>query len=115
MRFNTNKGVLTVEQLWDVRENDLIEYEETLMGAVESFGKPSKRRRSDKKTEQQMNIELMLSVVSHIIDTKVNEREDREKEASVKLNNERILELIKQKQDEELNKKSIEELKNMLK
>lgn len=117
LRFNTNKGVLSVEQLWDLTATSLA----TLVRSIKSELKNS-------------TIEDELSFLSDVIPTKVDvenilrfeiakdiyltkkaESEALRDEKAKKEHNQKILELIQNKKEGELQSKSIEELEAMLK
>lgn len=117
LRFSTNKGVLSVEQLWDLTPTSLA----TLVRSIKSELKNS-------------TIEDELSFLSDVIPTKVDvenvlrfeiakdiyltkkaESEALREEKAKKEHNQKILELIQNKKEGELQSKSIEELEAMLK
>ena len=117
LRFNTNKGVLSVEQLWDLTATSLA----TLVRSIKSELKNS-------------TIEDELSFLSDVIPTKVDvenilrfeiakdiyltkkaESEALRDEKAKKEHNQKILELIQNKKEGELQSKSVEELEAMLK
>lgn len=116
LRFNF-RGNVGVEQLWDVKDSelgDLITYEEQLSEVVESYGKSPRRSASRKTKEQEMN-ELRLSIVSYILDTRIQEREDAAVATANKAHNQKIMDLIARKKDAELEAMSAEELEKLLK
>lgn len=117
LRFNTNKGVLSVEQLWDLTATSLA----TLVRSIKSELKNS-------------TIEDELSFLSDVIPTKIDvenilrfeiakdvyltkkaESEALRDEKAKKEHNQKILELIQNKKEGELQSKSVEELEAMLK
>lgn len=111
LRFSTNKGNLTVEQLWDLSIQDLDNLAVSLQEDYESSGKKSfvlKKSAKDKTTK------LKFDVVLDILTTKVEEAEIAANKLERKEKNKKILELIAEKQDEGLKKKSIKELEAML-
>ncbi len=113
LRFQIN-GEISTEQLWTVKESVLIDYEEELQSQVEKFGKTS-RRKSEVKTKEQEQVELKLAIVSHILDTKIKEREDAQNDTAKKEHNQKILALIARKQENELENMSIEDLQKLMK
>jgi hypothetical protein len=113
LRFDL-QGQISVEQLWDVKIGNLIQYEEGLTETVESYGK-STRRKAGRKTKEQEQNELRLQVVSSILDTRIKEEEDAASAALTKAHNQKIMDLIAAKQDEDLKSKSVDELKELLK
>ncbi len=121
LRFQTARGELTVEDLWDLRltsinsinlDNIAIELNKKLKETEQvSFVS------STKKTNEVD--QLKFDIVKHIIDTRVEEaRQQREIEATraaKAATKERIVEILEQKKTEELSTKSVEELTQMLK
>ena len=116
LRFNFN-GTVSVEQLWDVKQDNLdslITYEEQLTEVVESYGKSTRRKAGRKTKEQELN-ELRLAIVSAILDTKIKEREEEMEASKAKSNNQKILGIIAEKEDAELRAMPADELRKLLK
>ena len=112
LRFETSYGPLTVEQLWDLSINNL----DKLAVSLEEAYKNSKGKSFlDVKTKKDKTIKLRFDIVLDILNTKVEELEEAKNAAENKAHNQQILELIKRKQDSELEGKSVEELEKMLK
>lgn len=113
LRFDLN-GQISTEQLWTANMPALADYEQQLSELVESYGKSTRRSRRNRTTEQEMNT-LRLEIVTYILDVREAEVEEAAVAAANKANNQRILELIKAKQDQKLAEMSVEELQAMLK
>lgn len=113
LRFDINGNVST-EQLWNVSMSSLTDYEQFLTETVEGYGKATRRSRKAKTTAQELN-ELRLAIVTHILDVREAEQIEAEQAASNKAHNQKILELIQSKKENELAGKSIEELEALLK
>lgn len=112
IRFSTNKGVLTTEQLWDLSLSDL----DTLAVSLEEAYKNSKGKSYlEKRTVADKAIKLQFDVVLEVLQTKVAEADKAREAKETKEHNQKILELINEKQDENLKGKSIKELEKMLK
>lgn len=112
LRVQTSKGLLSVEQLWDLSVEDLDALAVQLEQEYNESGKKSflvKRSVKDKTTK------LKLDLVVDILTTKVEEKQIAEQKAEDRAHNKKILELIAEKQDESLKDKSIKELEKMLK
>lgn len=119
-RFDTCKGQVTVEDLWDLpltstngRPNldDIAKelYKKMKDENEMSFVKPTSQ------VNKEFNIiKAKFDIVKHIIDVKLAEAEAAKKAKEIKARNQRILELIAQKEDEALASKSKEELLAML-
>jgi hypothetical protein len=113
LRFITSKGLITVEDLWDLPLTDALgranlddlarHYHRALKDtAEESFVSPASGRDD--------TLQSQFDVVKHVIDVKVAERDKARAAAERRKNKARILELIENKKDEALGQKSIEEL-----
>lgn len=112
LRFQTAKGVLSVEQLWGLSLMEL----DTLAVSLETAYKNSKSKSFlDKKTDKDKIIKLQFDIVLDVLNTKADEKEAAKKKAEDKEHNQKILSIIKEKQDEDLKGKSIKELEKMLK
>ncbi len=109
LRVQTSKGNLSVEDLWDLSISELdkiaVRLEEESKETTKSFIRTS--RKSSVK-------QLRFDIVLHILRTKVTEDEEARKKASKAQSNQRIMELIRQKQDQQLADLSVEELEKML-
>jgi len=118
LRFSTNRGVLSVEQLWDLSKDEI---RQLVIKAREAAKKcsgevndselsfldaPAKTKATDD--------ELRFEILKDIYLTKKSAEEKAQKKAEVKASNKKLLELIARKQDEALEKKSIKELEKML-
>ena len=114
LRFNLQQGNLTAEQLWDLKEESLIDYEETLEETADTFVK-RKRRVSTIKTKEQKLTELRLAIVTHILDTKRAESEIQISERLTKEYNQKIMAILDQKREVSLQNMSEEELRKLLK
>lgn len=112
LRIATNKGNLTVEQLWDLSLTDLDALAVSLETAYNESGKKSflvKKSVKDKDTK------LVFDIVLDILQTKVEEADAAKEAKETKEHNQKILSLIAEKQDEALKGKSLKELEKMLK
>jgi len=113
LRFDL-QGNISTEQLWHVNLDNLIAYEERLAEIIESYGK-STRRRASRKTKDQTTNELRLAVVTAILDTRIKEQEEEKEAAANKLHNQKIMDLIAAKQEDEMKSMSVEDLQKLLK
>ena len=112
LRFDVN-GIISTEQLWDISQSRLIDYEQQLTEVVESYGKSTRRTKSHRSKEQQLN-ELRLNIVTRILDVKEEEIKALQEASSQKEHKQTILALIKAKKEESLKNLSIEELEKMI-
>ena len=113
LRFDIS-GQISVEQLWDAKMPALVDYEQQLTEVVDGYGKSTRRTRAARTVAQEMN-ELRLEIVTYVLDVREKEAEEAKSAASVKEHNQKILEVIAQKQNQQLADMSIEEKKKMLK
>lgn len=112
LRFQTTKGTLSVEQLWGLSLAEL----DALAVSLEQAYKDSKSKSFlDKKTEKDKIIKLRFDIALDVLNTKVEEKEAAKKKAEDKEHDQKILSIIKEKQDEALKGKSIKELEKLLK
>lgn len=112
LRFQTVKGLLSTEQLWDLSKEDLNTLAVSLDEQYEQSGKKSflvKRSIKDKA------LKLKFDVALDVLNTKVAEDEALAEAKEIKEHNKKIIELISEKQDESLKGKSIKQLEAMLK
>ncbi len=112
VRFQALKGELTVEQLWDL---NLVELDNLAVSLEKDYKESKGKSFLEKKTTKDKGIKLQFDVVLDILNTKVEENEIAQNAEETKAHNQKILGLIKQKQDSKLECKSIKELEKMLK
>lgn len=115
IRYETTKGKLTIEDLWDLPlisntgiNLDSIAREVYLQlksGADVSF--VIKEKKSDEI------IQLKFDIIKHIIDIKLAEKELAEKAKLNKEKKQQLLSVIEQKENEQLLGSSLEDLKKM--
>ena len=116
LRFQTVKGELTVEQLWqlnmDKGEVNLYQLATELVADVNS--KPQKELSFfKKKTNKNELAELKFAIIEHIVITKVSEIEENESAAVRKSEIDEIDKLISQKEAESKASMSLEDLKKL--
>jgi uncharacterized membrane protein len=112
LRFNTSKGLLTVEQLWDLSITDL----DTLAVSLEEEHKHSgKKSFVVKRSVKDKVAKLRFEIALEILQSKVEDQEELANAAEIKEHNAKIMRLIQDKKEGELAGKSVEELEKMLK
>ena len=118
LRFNTNRGVLSVEQLWDLPKDEI---RQLVIKSREAFKKSSGEVNDSELSFLDAPVkvkatddELRFEILKDIYITKRSAEEKAQKKAEARANNKKILELIARKQDEALEKKSIKDLEKML-
>lgn len=106
------KGMISVEDLWDLKLQDLDSVFKLLN---------KEKKQSDEesllqvKSEADQELENKIQIVKFIVKFKQEEIEECLQAKDKKEYNQKLLELIERKQNEELAGKSIEELQAMLK
>jgi len=111
IRFNF-KGLITVEDLWDLSREDLDKIYQGL--SSEQLKASQGSLLLEKKTAEFEVLELKLAIVKHIFDTKTEEANLRKLNAD-RFEKKRLLnEIISRKQTADLEGKSIEELQKMI-
>jgi len=110
MRF-TFKGLISVEDLWDlsVQNLDLI-----FKGLNSEMKKVKEESLLDTKTKEDKDLEAKIEIVKYIVNVKLAENDLRLKAKAQKEQKDKILEILSTKQDESLQNKSVDELKAML-
>lgn len=118
LRFETPRGQISVEDLWDLPLNS-----GTGKPNLDDIAKAANRElRSSAETESFVQpvstagnelLQLRFDVVKHVIDVRVAERNAAQEAAKRRETKQRILEIVATKEDEALRGKSLEELKAM--
>jgi len=111
LRFQTNKGLLSTEQVWDLSIDEL----DALAVSLEIEHKESGKKSFLVKTSvKDKTAKLRFDVILDVLNTKVDEAQALSEAAEIKEHNKKILELIASKQDESLKGKTIKQLEGML-
>ena len=111
LRFQTAKGILAVEQLWDL---SLLELDTLAVALNKEYKESGKETYLAKKSVKDKTSKLRFDIALDILTTRSEEAEALKNIAGVKAHNEKILALIADKQEDALKGKSVEELKAML-
>ena len=110
MRFPF-KGQISVEDLWDLRVEDL----DTVF---KSLNRQVKQTKEDSllatKTTEDTILDTQIAIVKYIFDVKVQEANARLVEKERKEQKQKIMSILATKQEQELQNKSVEELQKML-
>lgn len=114
LRFATNKGVLSVEQLWDLSRAELgrciKEVKKVLSGTDNDDDLSFLLESSKVDVEQQLRFDILKDIYI----TKKDEAEALKNKSVTKAHNEKILTLIARKQEAALENLSVEELEKQL-
>jgi hypothetical protein len=110
LRFNF-KGLCTVEDLWDLSLEDL---NSVFQGLNSQLKEHKEESLLDKKTQNEELLELTVNIVKYIFETKQKEQKEREDAIAKAERKQKILGIIANKQDAELQDKSIDELNKLV-
>ena len=114
LRVQTTKGLLSVEQLWTLKLKDL---SDSLKALKKNSTKTSDSELDflEETTEVNVISELAFEIMKDVYLTKREEAKRIKEDVEVKAYNQKILEIIARKQDQDLENKSLEELQALLK
>lgn len=111
LRFKTNKGMITTEDLFDLSLQNL----NTLAIMLDKkISEAPKKSFIEELPAEENDDELRFSIVKDVINIKLKARKDNIDKAQADAQKKRILEILAKRNDEELGKKSTEELRAML-
>ena len=105
------KGLISVEDLWDLSVTNLDSIYKTLNKQVKQSEEESLLTT---KTNIDTELEVQIAIVKHIVSVKLAEYEAREKAAIKKAQKQKIMSIIATKENEALQNSSIDDLKKML-
>lgn len=115
LRFQTSKGLLTIEQLWGLT---LTELKNLIISLHETVKKVPSEDLSFLETEtvqEESEDKMRFNIAVDVYKTKQQEAKDSREEASKKAFNQHIAEIIAEKEEADLRSKSIDELRAMMK
>lgn len=107
----TYKGVVTVEDLWDLSVEELDKIYKSLKSKQKAEAEESLLATTSKEDKELNN---KIEIVKIIVADKLEARERATKSAEKRAKNQRILEIMADKADAELKAKSLDELRAML-
>lgn len=110
MRFPF-KGLISVEDLWDLNVRDLDSIFKTLNSQLKQVKEESLL---ETKTKQDQELDTQIEIVKYIFQVKLEEDNQRLKAKERKEQEQKIMAIIANKQDENLKNMSVEELQAML-
>jgi len=109
LRFSTDKGILNTEDLWNmdlVSLNDIaVQLNKQLQDREISFI-------DNKNTD--FSLQLKFDVVRLIIETKIQERDERKLAQEKLVKKQQLIALLNQKETEQLQQLSVEDIKKQL-
>lgn len=111
LRFKTNKGMITTEDLFDLSLQNL----NTLAIMLDKkISEAPKKSFIEELPAGENDDELRFNIVKDVINIKLKARKDNIDKAQADAQKKRILEILAKRNDEELEKKSTEELRAMI-
>lgn len=110
MRFSF-KGTLSVEDLFDLKVEDLDSIYKSLKAKVKQEEEESLLQ---KKTKEVTDITVAIEIVKYIVAEKLEEVEARKKQRENREKKQKLLAILADKQNEELKGKSAEEIQKMI-
>lgn len=110
MRFPF-RGMVSVEDLWDLSVEDLDSIFKTLNSALKQAKEESLL---DAKSKKDKELDMKIEIIKYIVGVKMFEQELRLQAKEQKEKKQKIMEILSEKQDSNLKNKSIEELEAML-
>ena len=105
------KGMISVEDLWDLSLVNLDSIYKMLNKQVKQSEEESLL---NTKTNVDMELEVQIAIVKHIVSVKLEEQNAREQAAAKKAQKQKIMAIIASKEDEALHNSSVDDLKKML-
>lgn len=114
LRFATNRGPLSVEQLWDLNQTDLTNSIKAVKRVLKKGDDEELSFLDDTKVVDVEN-QLRFDILKDIYLTKKKAAEELRDKAEIKAHNQKILSLIAEKKDDTLKGMSIEQLEAQLK
>lgn len=114
LRFATPKGVLSVEQLWELTQKDLDSCIRSLKKAIKKNDDDDLAFLDNSGVVNSID-QLRFDVLKDVYLTNKRETEETKNALEVKQHNQKIMELIAEKKEQGLKDKSIEELEKLLK
>ena len=114
LRFATNVGLLSVEQLWTLTQTQLTALIKSLKKVLKDSDGDDELSFLITITPKDTENQLRFDIAKDIYLTKKAENDELRAKAERKEHNQKILALIQEKKGEELKGKSIEDLEKML-
>jgi hypothetical protein len=105
------KGQISVEDLWDLRTDDLDTVFKTLNRQVKQSEEESLLVT---KTAEDTALDVQIAIVKYIFDIKMQEANARLLDKERKAQKQKIMAILANKQEQELQNKSVDELQKML-
>jgi hypothetical protein len=105
------RGLISTEDLWDLTVEDL----DVVFKSLNSQLKQAKEESLlDAVSKKDQEIALKIEIVKYVVKTKLEEKAAKVKAKEQKEKRQKIMEIMSNKQDADLQNKSLEELSKML-
>lgn len=116
LRFQSVKGPLTAEQLWDVplRSSDDFNLNTVAKAASKALEESGENFVETKKTPDHARREMVMEVVKYVIQTKLDEEKAAEKRAANRREKQQLMDILAEKQQGALSELSEKELKKRI-
>lgn len=119
IRFQSSRGNLTVEDLWDVplRSRDDFNLNAVAKAANKAYTDATEENFVESgsgRTALQAKTEAALEIVKYVIDVKLDEERSAKRRAENKIEREKLLQILAEKQDGKLSELSEKELKKRI-
>jgi len=118
LRFDTQRGQITIEDLWDLpltTTGSNVNLDDVAMALNREIKESQEESFVVKKTKANNVLELKLDIVKHIIDTRLAENEAALSDKLRKQEIEKLQDILAEKEDETLKNKSTAALRKRLK
>jgi len=110
LRFE-HKGLLSIEDLWDLNVQDLDKIFKVLNAQAKA---QSEESLLDVQSAEDVVLALKLDIVKHVVKVKLEEAEARKNAAANRAKKQKYLEILGQKQNEELLGMTVEKLQELI-
>jgi hypothetical protein len=117
IRFHSSRGELTLEQLWDVplRSADGFDLNAVAKNANKALKEVSEESFVEtKKTTQHVRLEITLDVIKNVIDAKLADEEAAKRRAANRVEKEKLLAILSEKQDGKLSELTEKQLRQRI-
>lgn len=117
IRFQSTRGELTTEQIWDVplRSGDGFDLNAVAKAASKTLKESSETNFVEtKKTVAQARNEAVLGIIKYVIETKLAEEDAAKTRAENRAKKDKLLRILAEKQDGKLSEMSEKELQRQI-
>ena len=117
IRFHSSRGELTLEQLWDVplRSADGFDLNAVAKNANKALKEVFEESFVEtKKTTLHVRLEITLDVVKNVIDAKLADEEAAKRRAANRVEKEKLLAILSEKQDGKLSELTEKQLRQRI-